>query len=190
MTSSETHLSDLDWTAFRYVSGELSVSEVDSFEQILADDLQAALAVSRAVQTTQAIQLTVPKTEPAVRSAIVVTRRSDAAWRNRIMVVLAAACVLVVATLAFESSVPRSDLVSQSFVDLPEETDAYSVAPDAELVAFWVDSESALETELAPPEVPSAANVLEVPDWLLAAVDVEAQLGAREPVKDQRPTHN
>ena len=46
---------DLDWLAFRYISGEMAVSEADQFESLLADDQTARDAVVRAVELSQAV---------------------------------------------------------------------------------------------------------------------------------------
>jgi hypothetical protein len=46
---------NLDWLAFRYISGEMAVSEADQFESLLADDQTARDAVVRAVELSQAV---------------------------------------------------------------------------------------------------------------------------------------
>lgn len=186
MTCSDTNFEDLEWTAFRYVSGDLSGSEVESFELLLADDVDAAMAVARTVQVVQAIQRTKPPVEHVRQRATVASRRPDARWRNRVMVGMAAVCVLFVALMAFESKVPQSDSIGRLDANSSNSLATYSAAPDAELVSFWVNSAS--ETEAVLSETPPTADVLEVPDWLLAAVDVEE--AASESVRDERPSHN
>jgi len=51
----ESRATDLDWLAFRYISGEIAVSEATQFESLLSDDQGARDAVVRAVELSQAI---------------------------------------------------------------------------------------------------------------------------------------
>src|SRR6188768_3316297 len=46
----ESRATDLDWLAFRYISGEMAVSEAAEFESLLSDDQGARDAVVRAVE--------------------------------------------------------------------------------------------------------------------------------------------
>jgi hypothetical protein len=46
---------ELEWTAFCYVSGELSPAEAEQFEVRLADDQEAREALARAVELTQVV---------------------------------------------------------------------------------------------------------------------------------------
>jgi hypothetical protein len=54
----ESRATDLDWLAFRYISGEMAVDEADQFESLLADDQTARDAVVRAVELSQTILAT------------------------------------------------------------------------------------------------------------------------------------
>ena len=62
----ESRATDLDWLAFRYISGEMAASEADQFESLLADDQAARDAVVRAVELSQAVLATqsMPQSEP------------------------------------------------------------------------------------------------------------------------------
>lgn len=86
---------DLDWLAFRYVSGELAADEAESFELRLANDQAACDAVANAVELSQAIvaiESLVPAVTPATASRIWSTY---AAW----FATGTAACLLVVLAL-------------------------------------------------------------------------------------------
>jgi anti-sigma-K factor RskA len=55
---------DLDWLAFRYISGEMAVNEAAQFESLLSDDQGARDAVVRAVELSQAILATQTSSQP------------------------------------------------------------------------------------------------------------------------------
>ena len=55
MSSQHTSQHELDWLAYRYVSGELSASDAEQFEAMLLDSQPAREAVARAVELMEVI---------------------------------------------------------------------------------------------------------------------------------------
>src|SRR6185369_3058104 len=94
---------DLDWLAFRYVSGELPADEAATFEELLAADQAAREAVASAVQVTQAVLAAIPA---QVATPVVSPRRNT--WRERAAwMVLGATAACVLLFIAWEFIVPR-----------------------------------------------------------------------------------
>ena len=98
---------DLDWLAFRYISGEMAGSEAEQFEALLADDQAARDAVVRAVELTQAIV--------AIQTASI---RPSAAmpqsWTHNITWISTSVAALVLVTLALNFNGPTKSATSDS----------------------------------------------------------------------------
>jgi len=90
---------NLDWLAFRYVSGELTGDETESFELRLADDQAARDAVASAVELSQAIVAAESLASPVISPAAALRK----SWSTHIawFACGAAACLLVVLALNF-----------------------------------------------------------------------------------------
>ena len=85
MAAEVEHDSDIFWQAFRYVAGEMSPAEAESFEHCLDQDQEAREAVARAVELTGAVAalrpesiLTLPRRRP-VRTILGVAALAAAA---------------------------------------------------------------------------------------------------------------
>jgi len=155
---------DLDWLAERFVLGELQPLEEEAVASRLADDDALAAAVvraSRLVTVVRAALVASPAAEPAPRSR---PGRLPSRW----LVVAAGATVAAVAWLTWQTQPPRP-------VGPP------TWASSATLVEVWraaddttgSDSESSVD-DGGPDESDT------VPDWMLAAVSLDAADGDLE----------
>ena len=104
MNETNKQLSELDWTAFRYVAGELSPDEATRFELTLAEDQAAREAVAAAVELGSAVCAVYaqPIHKPSVGRSPVLLR--PAAW----MSVGAAICLAVVLAWQFFGGMDRN----------------------------------------------------------------------------------
>jgi anti-sigma-K factor RskA len=146
--------SDLHWTAFLYVSGELTPEESSAFERRLDEDQDAREAVASAVELSGALALLGPD-----RSLKIPARRI---WRWAIP--LAAAACLAAAVLPF-SRAPRP--TSPAASEVAEAWSGLRANPVGESDAEWMAR--AAETpsiEAVEDEVPSERAI---PSWLLSA---------------------
>src|SRR5262245_34308227 len=75
MTNDELH-----WLAFRYVAGEMTAAEEESFEQQLADDQEAREAVAQVVELNEAIRLAATKPVVAPRRRFPLLTLHPVAW--------------------------------------------------------------------------------------------------------------
>jgi hypothetical protein len=142
---------DLDWLAFRYISGEIAVSEAEQFEALLADDQAARDAVVRAVELTQAIV--------AIQTASI---RPSAAmpqsWTQNVTWISTSVAALVLVTLALnfngptKSATSDSDNIAKAWLDRSAEPVTDSMTLNATLSD---------EDEFA---------TAEPPNWMLEAV--------------------
>lgn len=163
--SGEPHEGDLDWLAFRYVSGEMPTDEAALFEQTLAEDQTARDAVASAVQLTDAVLALAP-THSQITQPVPATRRN--VWRERaawMVAGAAAACVLF--------------LVSWDMGHTPRGSDMAISAEKAgeinRVAAVWSDTNLFAQADMdtADDDDDVAADPLhdvQVPGWLLAAV--------------------
>lgn len=152
MTAPRISDADLEWLAFCYAAGELQDAELDQFEQLLATDERACMAVAQAVMLAQAVvqvahSVTIAPPAPA-RS----TRRSA------IAAACCAACVALAAGwLSFTTPAPKQSVETASTV-----------------AALWVqgadDDQSSDTILLASHEQVDLEDEDAVPGWLLAAV--------------------
>jgi len=159
---------ELDWTAFRYIAGELSAAESGEFERRLADDAEACEAVERAVKLAWAIQAAGPVETPHGGNAGRPRRRRAVALAASL-----AACLLV-AFLCHQFLVDHEAAPSDSGRTLSPSTD--------ELAMVWnqtrieLDDDPGASWSWQPPEASDLpafdedARALSVPDWMLAAI--------------------
>jgi hypothetical protein len=154
--SNTMNQSDLAWTAFRYISNELSADEAATFEERLAMDQEAREELSRAVEITQALA-----SQPQTDSQPLVSRP----WRQRLswMTVGAAACLAVMLS---------GEFIRSAVVRLGTSTGGNQVAS----FSLWpqmdeTDSDAAIDaSENESDDNHVASGDVSVPNWLLAAV--------------------
>jgi len=155
---------DADWSAFAYVAGELAEAESAAWEARLAKgDVEACEAVARAVELVRVVAAA------GVSEAVVETAAEESydagRWRS-VVVAAAAVCLVLVVGLSWRTSDPNPAVV---------------VRPDPDvdvLLSTWADGigdehagERAAETVA---EV--AESELVVPDWMIAAVALPAEM--------------
>lgn len=180
--SDQTTQNELDWQAFRYVSGELSNDEAAAFELRLATDTLACEAVARVTQLGCAIawacdqeQALAAKTPQPQERSIVTVRESRAVdsrsrWASALLTGVAASAVAAAALVmslnpGFSSN---NKLAKRNGAE--------------RLVAAWAHGEAVRNAFDDDEETASwQESDLEPPDWLLAAVSVEQQA---QPVED------
>ena len=165
---------DLPWTAFLYVSGDLSPEHSSSFEQALLDDQDAREAVAVAVELLGALSI-VGAEFPRTRRVI---------GRRRlfgISALSAAACL----ALAF---LPTLRATRPGPADPSETALAWSNLrgePDADWPSFGVESSPTVsaETITAAVEVEEeevdASTDRALPSWLLSAASVPPPVAPR-----------
>ena len=153
---------ELEWTAFRYIAGELSAAEASEFEEQLSADQAACEAVARAVQLTEAVSGLAPSQlpMPTPRKPAAAPRRNS--WAA---IGVTAACVcLAIGALVWERGGSTGPALSQSDTSGADRLlNLWEVAnPDP---AAWVeedDFEAADEDDFS------------VPSWMLAAAEIDA----------------
>ncbi len=150
---------DLQWTAFRYIAGELSHADAEAFEARLADDQAAREAVAASVQMTQAVASISDEITAGDETADEQRRKNR--WAI-VAIVVSAACLLMASSILFTQPDSQTGL-------------SQSDARADQIVDAWANA-----AETIPPSVDSVANGLEesvddesevvVPEWMLAAV--------------------
>jgi hypothetical protein len=154
------NLEDLDLQAFRYIAGEMTAAEADSFEQRLADDQAACEAVARAVELAQAVA-TVPADViplPTTHHSPLTTHSSPHRWlRPARWVAAAAAVVFGVAGWWYVNRSDEESRLAKVWANLWLGSDAV-VVPDHDLIAD--SKESIVDDE----------DELTVPGWMIEAV--------------------
>lgn len=165
---------DLDWLAFRYISGEMTAEEADAFECRLADDQGAREAVAQAVALTAAVSLAAPSTREVLPLR---RRRLVSTW---VIVAASAACLALLAWPLFRSdaqrrltpavaeSDARSPEIALTWSDLRQSGEAGASA-SADGLAF-LDEDAAETDTIASNDI----NVVDdaVPHWLLEAASL------------------
>ncbi len=170
---------ELDWLAFLYVAGELAPDKHSDFEQRLAHDQLACDAVSRAVKLTQAIR-TAEEVNPVAVSPV----RPLRLRRSLHLVACLSACVLVAIVCHW---LLRDDESTSTGVSEAPSTAA------AELAVVWSETRLEVADQRSDawtlphvndsgdsPVAVEGASDLEVPDWMLSAVAIEADRKSRE----------
>lgn len=115
-TNTDSNLEELDWLAFRYISGELSLAETADFEQLLADDQPARDAVVRAVQLSEVIAATHSPAQPLSIGLLPAVRNS---WKQHLAWFSSgvAACLLVALALNFTRPAPARPSAAADLAD-------------------------------------------------------------------------
>ena len=159
--------SDLHWTAFLYVSGELTADESSGFERLLAESQEAREAVAGAVELAGA--LAIVGGERARRRASPGRRSARRALVGAALVAAAACLVLAIAP-AFRPARPDPSEVAAAWSGLRS-------GADADWMAFAAGSQQpdSIEPGPADPGIvaigaadePSGERIL--PSWLLSA---------------------
>lgn len=147
---------ELFWTAARYVWGELPADETAAFEERLAYDETACLAVAEATRLILHVQVAAPH-HAVMRAAEVRPKRTQSRWAAAWLTV----ALLTVATAWFA--------VQQAAG--PSKADPVST----ELLARWTDAGELADGDLfddldAEPEVLDES--LTAPSWLVQAVQL------------------
>jgi hypothetical protein len=162
--------SDLHWTAFLYVSGELTIDESTSFESLLAEDQEAREAVALAVELAEVLAVVGPEHKSVSRKR---TNRRALAWAGSLA---AAACLVAAIVPAFRPVVPTESTADASSVALA--WSGLRVGDDTDWSAF-VDSvqvqDSSASSPLAEPEnadISETSTDRPLPSWLLSAASV------------------
>jgi hypothetical protein len=161
---------DLHWTAFLYVSGELTIDESTSFESLLAEDQEAREAVALAVELAQALAIVGPLPRSVSRKR---NYRRVLAWAGSMA---AAACLAVAILPILRPVVPTESQGDTSSVALawsglrvgtdPDWTAFVSgvQAPESPVAGSLAEIENADEAE--------SSNERPLPSWLLLAASV------------------
>jgi hypothetical protein len=191
---------DLDWLAFRYVSGEMTAEEHAAFEENLAESQPAREAVAAAVLLAQAVGLAEKSQADGARAELVPASRSarGPTWRGRLGWALAgAAASLFIASglQLWRDSSRAPHLVVQNcpvdHEDLSALARQWTVAGDFD--PDDADDENAdrrgAEDPMGEGQSPLAIagdlfDDLVAPDWLLSAVSS----GEQSPMSP--PMHN
>lgn len=155
---------DLDWLAFLYLSGELSLEEHAAFEQRLAHEQDACDALVRATRLIGALTTESPVCVPRVERPI------QHGWRAFAGVLTTAALVLVGVSLV-------------AVRPLGVNRNQTSEEPIRELVSLWRDAETEEADEAERDRASSLdteVDELTIPSWLLAALDTDQSNQADE----------
>jgi hypothetical protein len=128
----------LDWSAFCYLSGEMSPAEAEQFEARLADEQEVREALARAVELTQVVAAAESQCgEPVVAAQL---RRTS--WTTRIswMAVggLAAAALAMVWSSGSLGIWPSKED--------PQLAQQHNEAQHNELAAFWAETRDELQS--------------------------------------------
>jgi len=177
MSDPSEQLSDLDWLAFRYVAGELTADEALRFEHTLAEDQAAREAVAAAVELGSAVcsVYAQPIHQPSIDRSPGMLR--PAAWMS---VGAAVSLAIVLAWQIFGGDHHGAGgnggaVAGRTADDVDGSRDAGLLAAawaqaglDAELdeQEGWLAPDVALFQE----EANTEGEVIETPEWLLAAV--------------------
>jgi hypothetical protein len=174
---------ELNWQAFRYIAGEMNATEQERFEQLLAEDQPARQAVAAAVELSQASVLALGMSQPPVWRAPV---WGGVEQRHRWMgwVVGVAACLALVAAWLAQREAPvqsaslQSEALALQWSEVREQqhelADAALADPSPESILSTDEPEPLDAWPLADD------NAAVAPDWMLAAVFEQRELGDSE----------
>ncbi|MGE3313653.1 MAG: hypothetical protein AB7O26_00970 [Planctomycetaceae bacterium] len=172
---------DLDWTAFRYVSGELAGDELAAFETLLAENQAARDAVVDAVKVAGAVVMAESAVKPALPRILPFggSRAAALAW-VRVETYLALAAVVGIAIVFWMQRPSEQDLAK---VDPSRQGSAESVFDSrSSVLALWTEWSSTEEpgsdesSEAVRGESDSDVvstdvdSDFEVPGWMIAAL--------------------
>lgn len=174
---------DLDWTAFQYLSNELSEQDSESFETLLSESQDAREALATATQLIAGLKTSGPV--PALNSHAVtptqVTSKARTILSSRTQqgaLVSCAAVLLIAVTFllnrpaAHDTTSTKLAQTEPSQADLEHVLDLWSESAEngSIIVAFNPGVEP---TDLADqPNALAENHSLEIPDWLYTAVSL------------------
>lgn len=184
--NNSSHESELLLVAFRYHMAEMSPSEVAAFEQQLADDQATREALADIVQLRAALGSgPVPATADVLPRSRPVSVRSVAA-RTVFRWPAATATVTALALLVAWTTLRPAPEHSLSVGQFPSEAALWaSLAPNAEMHLAASDlDDSTASTEFFGGQM----AVLEVPDWMLSAVEASSATERGHPADDDEET--
>lgn len=161
---------ELEWRAFLYVSGEMSAEEHDAFEDRLAIDQEAREAVAQAVDligqvaVVQLVPVTEQKSPPARRTARVL---------GIIASIAAALLVGLVLSIGLKNRTQQTERARLEPQHTEELISLYvaSPIPDAEDHGSPADGPATSQPEEQMHD--GDESELQVPSWLIAAVDLD-----------------
>lgn len=159
------------WEAIRYLDGGLSEADADTYEAKLADDVEAAEALARAVLLTEAVAAGDHRS--AQRQPVLPPKFSmrSRRWSS---VLAAGVCVALLVLAARHQPQPSSDMPEFFGSIATDSTD--EPVRDQSVLGVWVElNETESLAALADPfaELPVTEEVSgEVPDWMFAALSV------------------
>ena len=165
---------ELEWSAFRYATNEMSRDESDAFEQRLAEDQQAREALTRTVHITNAVV-----SQPVSVSADTTKSATTSRWASiATIVAIVAVCAAFAVGLKLLTVTPKSNDVVQS----PKKPDDSTASRDRVIDAWLNFDPDELDDEIAPPVEDVALTVTPERisadegefDWVVAAVSPEA----------------
>jgi len=175
--NSSASQSELSLAAFRYLAGELDAADTDAFERLLANDEAAQQALVHAVQISTALQseTLVSQVVPSSRAAQSHRPQRVSRWSSALALVgsaLVAATVLVAL---------RDESTSQvAFVSSENSSVDATVSLWSELDVEGSDTSGMDESMLVMLDGEASEGV-QVPDWMLAAVDTDVASAGDRP---------
>jgi len=174
---------ELNWLAFRYVAGELTEEQTESFEARLADDLAACEAVAAMSELAVSAQ----SAAAVEKSERVRVAESPHKLRVRIRSWIAIGSTVVALGWLFLLSGNRSDRTEIGPAGPVTRSDAQTAA---DLIARWSQSEESEFTselpEIAPLDLNGAGDSgrPDIPTWMIAAVSLENAASRSDDVPD------
>lgn len=169
MTQEHDASSDKSWQAFLYTEGEMSAEELTAFEARLENDTELCEQVAEAVILTDVIAAA--SHQPMLAKPVRTERfAAGRFWTSTILT----ACLMVALLVGNSLRTPSDsqDLKLHGHVrPIVEEN-----ISDENVIRLWVETSPTTLAEAEPftgPISPVEVEELNVPDWLLAAVQYE-----------------
>jgi len=177
---------ELDWQAFRYIAGEMSLEEADQFEGRLAVDQAAREAVARSVEIAQGVASIAAEPVscvPMIASGTA-NRTQPGHWSARAVTAVAVVALL----LAVGGTLFRPAFDSTQIGGPTAGGDRFASSGANRLIALWTSAEAAANQSfeeaasdaavvidvdgLLPGEFADSVDTSQVvvPGWMLAAV--------------------
>lgn len=154
---------ELSWSAFRYVAGEMSSLEEAAFEARMLDDVDACEAVARMALVCEAANASFERPQVAL-SALPIKHRSP---RWAAVATLAAVAWMVGIGVWFANGSRAERRLNAEIVGMWSSTAAPAIVDEGNALAVE-------DIEVPQVDVASTHGDLVVPDWMLAAVRLEA----------------
>lgn len=175
MTHTTTQFDELEWRAFRYLTGELTPSEASLFESSLEQDLSACEALARITEVIYAARQmeTRPMSVRPVNGTSLPSRTAPHSRAIRWAGVSLATISMAMLVALFVSR-------SGSRTTPPNLAETVPLSQAAELISHWNADESASPDDMLnlPAERPEEIfgdldEVATVPSWMIAALSLE-----------------